>query len=235
MENNKEQNDKIIGNVLEKINAGQIKMHPKVYFTLKVVLLAAVSVLTLIVSSILLSYIFFSMRVSGRLFLLGFGFEGVKIFLIFFPWFMLLFEIILIIVLDKLLKYFKFGYHYPFVYLAAGTLILTACTGYFINSTPLHKRLLFQAEHRNLPVVGSFYSHLRRPPRDGGMFRGTVKSISEKSFEIQTEDKEDIVKVNVYNNRNLNNFIKIGDKVFVAGKLVNGEVRAFGIRKITDD
>ena len=52
-------------------------MRPKAFFTLKVIALAVVSVLTLVTTVLLFSFVLFSVRASGEMLLLGFGWRDV--------------------------------------------------------------------------------------------------------------------------------------------------------------
>ena len=59
--------------VLEKIRSGAISKRPRLYFTLQVVGIALLSILTLLLTVFVLSFIIFSIHESGEQFLLGFG------------------------------------------------------------------------------------------------------------------------------------------------------------------
>ena len=229
--------EKIKSIVLEKIKKGEVCMHSKIYFTLKVILLSVVIFLTLITSSLLLSFMIFSLRISGRLFLLGFGYTGVKVFLTLFPWLLLAVEIALLLILEKLFRFFKFGYRNPLIYIFAGSLVLTFVAGYFINSTPLHKNMMNRAEQRRLPLLGNFYNDLRMPPpREKGFFKGTIKKMQDGEFYLQTDDLGDELKVIAPPNiKSKKRPLRVGDKVFIGGKMEKGSIKASGVGKIESE
>ena len=120
---NTSQNNSLKNKVLGKIQAGEIHMKSKSYFVLRVILTIFVVLLILIISGLIISFILFSLKTSGRLFLLDFGMRGVMGFAFGFPWLLLFVDIVLLVILDYMLKSFRFGYHSPVVYLFLGTFI----------------------------------------------------------------------------------------------------------------
>lgn len=240
-ENNKNQKpDNLKNAILEKIKSGNVKMKPRAYFILQVVLLVIVASLVLASSSIIASYIIFGIRASGHQFLLGFGLRGIWIFFLTFPWLILALDIALVVVFDRLVKQFKFGYRSPLVYLLAATLFLTVGAAFLINMTSFHRQLLLRAEKRQLPVVGNFYENLRRSARDVGVFRGVVVSVSGNSFILKRSDNDkdesaDQWKVVAPDGVEMDSILKPGDNVFVAGIINGNEIRAYGIRKLLSD
>lgn len=239
MNNNNESQQNIVRkNVLEKIRTGDVHMKSGARFVVQVAVLIVVAGLVLITSSVLASYIFFSLRVSGHQFLLGFGFAGVVLFLALFPWILSLVDIVLLFLFDWLLKRFKFGYRTPIVFLLLLTAVATIIVGFVINLTPLHSSLLIRAEDGDLPIIGNFYENLRHPANDRGVFRGAIISINGNSFVIKHDDFDididDGTRVVVApDGFDVVSMLRVGDRVFVAGTFVNNELHAYGVRKIT--
>src|SRR5580698_7616507 len=106
--NNESPNNEIETTLLEKIKANQVHMKSKSYFMVKAILFMVLLVLTLIMSALVLSYIIFSLSVSGHLFLLGYGAQGIGAFLTLFPWLLLIIDLLFIFLLDRFLRYFRF-------------------------------------------------------------------------------------------------------------------------------
>ena len=73
-------------NTLEKITSGEIKMRPKTYFVLKAILIVLGIVFAVCFSLYIISFILFSLRSTGVLYLPGFGFPGIKAFFVMLPW-----------------------------------------------------------------------------------------------------------------------------------------------------
>lgn len=241
METEKLQND-IKNQILEKIKSGEVNMKPKYYFILKLVALALTVFLTFILSTMLVSYVIFSIKISGQVFLLGFGAKGFYHFFIALPWFILGIDVVLIFFLDWLLKSFKFGYNSSVMFLFVVTLVSITVLASLINSTSFHKDMLIRAEGRGLPIAGGFYSDLRRSHKSQGLFRGEIMSIEGTStFFIKYIDQNSVIdgsvaKIIVPNSIDIFSLgAVIGDTVFIAGDAVNGEIHAYGIRKLTND
>ncbi len=224
--------ENIKGEVLKKIISGEVAMKPKYYFVLKLCLLVLLVALVFLSSIFLLSYIIFNVRIGGEVFLLGFGKQGLYHFIVAFPWIMLILTTILLLTLDWLLKSFRFGYESPILYLFLFTLVIMTLLGSVINFTSFHKGLMQQAERSKLPFGGGFYDGLRKSHEDRGIFRGEVMSVEEKGFNMKHRD-EHIIRVITPLNMNLS-VLNEGDNVFVAGELINGEIRAYGVRKLAE-
>ena len=237
---NENENNNIKSLVLEKIQTGKISMRPRFYFMLKVVSLVFVSVLTLLTSSLLVSFIIFSLVSSGKLFLFGFGFRGFLIFFLLFPWPLLLIEIALILLLEWLIKKFKFGYRTSLSRLVFVILLMSIVMSVLIIITPLHDGLQHRAEKRSLPFVGDYYRGIRRPAPGQEIFRGTVSSIGTSSFLLnQIVDIDDgtsslryvvVLPPDVFQGV----MPAVGDTVFVAGHLLpDNTVQTYGFQKFS--
>ncbi len=223
--------------ILKKIQAGEISMKSKYYFTLKVSVLVFVVLVTILTSALLISYTFFSLEMGGHMALLDFGGRGLYNFFLVFPWLLLLVNVLLLLFLDFLLKRFRFGYRSPIIYLFLGTLGAITVLGYLINFTSLHGDLLKRAEEKNLPIAGGFYDHIRVSDYQKGFFRGTIVSIDGNTFVMEHPpfDKynpKGHTKVIAPINAKIPELYVAGDEVFVAGDLVNGDVHAYGLRKL---
>ena len=238
---NENENKKLKDSVLEKIETGKINMKPRFYFVAEVTALIVVAILTLLTSSLLVSFIIFSLIASGKLFLLGFGVRGLLTFFVLFPWSLLIVEIIFIILLEWLIKKFKFGYRSSLTRLVFVILLISIALSVVIIITPFHNILQNRAEQRNLPIIGSYYRGLRRPIPDQEIFRGVVSNVGTSSFVIdQSVDVDDNEASNSYYLIDLppnvpsSFFPSVGDTVFVAGKLTSYDtVEAYGIQKFS--
>lgn len=178
MEHNQTQQNTIEEKVLEKIQSGEVKMHSKTFFILKVTALVLVAILVLVTSAVLVSFMLFSLRVSGRLFLLGFGGRGVLAFFITFPWFILLADILFIVLFERLLNHFKFGYRTPLLYTLGASALCIILAGVFLDRLSIHDTLFQEAAEHHLGMIGGIYADVRLPPRQEGVFRGIVTSVS---------------------------------------------------------
>jgi hypothetical protein len=224
--------------VLGKIQAGEVKMKPKMYFALQVILLGILAAATFAVSWLLVSYIFFTLRAGGYIYLLGFGTRGVYHFIMVFPWIILLIDMILLLIFDSLLKSFKFAYHSPVIYLFLGSLLVITLLASMVNFNSFHEVLLRRAEQQRLPIMGSLYAGIRRSNGRGGVFQGVVVELEGNTFEMRPYRQDEatntpLIRVVFPGHASTTQFLKVGDEVFVAGKALNNEIEAYGIGKIS--
>lgn len=241
MENENIQPHNITNQILEKIKSGEVNMKPKYYFMLKLIALGVTIFLTSIFSTILVSYVLFSIKVSGQFFLLGFGIKGFYHFFMALPWLILILDMLLIVFLDWLLKGFRFGYNSPILMLFVFTLVAITILASLLNFTSFHNSLMQRAERKNLPLAGSFYDGLRKSHGSQGTFRGKIISIeSTTTFSMMHNDfdmnDEDNNTVEVFVPDTVNMYamsLVPGDQVFIAGERIPTGIQAYGIHKLT--
>lgn len=217
--------------VLDRIKAGEVRMRPKAFFVTRMFFMVILSVLILAVSAFIASYILFILQAGGETFLLGFGWRGLLVFLIMFPWFAVVVDLALLAALDSLCANFRFGYRFPAGYLFAATgltAVLIACA---INITSIHQKVMSQAQENRMPVLGRFYDRVRHSSRQDGIFKGAVVSVATSSFEIRYEFDEDDMPTVILMPDGMPS-IAPGDHVFVAGEAASGTIRAYGVRRM---
>jgi len=176
--------------VLNKIRAGTVRRRSRMYFMLRVIAAVTISILLLVVSALVVSFILFSLHESGEQFLLGFGWQGIRVFFQLFPWVYAVVAVLLSILLEFLLKGFKFGYRLPLLNIFGGIVGVSIVLGIGIALTPLHSFLLHTADADRLPLVGPLYEHIFDPHEQQGACRGTVASIGTESFVLQHSDQD---------------------------------------------
>lgn len=221
--------------ILKKIKGKKIKMKPKSYFVLKTIILIAGIIFASILTIFLASFIIFLLRASGVLNFPAFGFRGLGMFFASLPWFLVIFIIIFVIILEFLAKRFSVVYQRPLVYSILGIVIVILLLGVFIARTPMHSKLFRGAQEGKFPIVGSFYRERHIRPPDNVYF-GTVSSLADDGFEIETEEGESfsvVISSEVY--LSFAKDIKEGDMVMVIGDKDNSTIKALGARKITDE
>lgn len=224
--------------VLKKIESGQVKMRPKSFFYIKVIISVLSIFFGLIVSALLLSYIFYSTRISGNLNLLGFGSKGIYEFMMLFPWLIVVLDVLVLLFVDWLLRSFKFGYKSSVIYLFLGTLVVMTLLSTLVNFTKFNKAMMYRAEYDRLLLGNNLYGSIRRSHSSRGLFFGYVESINNKSIILVHTDykgSKTLDRIEVILSPELIhlNSIKIGDNVFVAGVVSpTSQVKAYGISKI---
>jgi hypothetical protein len=235
--NTTEQKDHIEQTVLDKIRTGKVSMRPRVYFMSKIALVALVLFLLVFATAFLVSYILFDIKASGQVFLLGFGGQGLLIFFLLFPWKILFAEILLLVVLERLLQRFQFGYRNPFLYVLAALVFAVTVVTSLINLTPLHSGLMHRAKETHMPIFGEYYENIQRVPPGHGVFRGNIIRITDDSIILHNDDydkdSDDGVRtIFVTPELRAGIVLQEGDRIYAAGQIINGDIHAYGIRKI---
>ncbi len=229
--------EKIQETVLEKIRCNEITMRPKFYHFMKVVVFILVTFLILVISVFIFSFILFSIRASSQLFLLGFGLRGIVVFFVLFPWFLCILDIVLICVLELLLRHFRFGYRRSAIYLLGGILVVMISLGFLLERVRFHEGLLDISEHHRLLFpLGEMYAHTRAlPAHEQGLCRCVITAISVDSLILRDDDSsygtttEFVVALPL---SFVTDTFVVGDRVFVAGTVIDGKAQAFGIQKM---
>ena len=232
MENYEEQKN-MQNEVLEKIQCGELCMKPKSYFMWKVIALVAVTSAVLVVSIFLFSFIAFSVRASGQNSLLSFGVKGWQIFFLLFPWKFLLLDILLIGIFEWLLRQFRFGYKKPIAYVLIATVFITFVSGFFVDrETHFHDDFLEKSRRDELPVLGGFYRHGYAPAHRSDVCRCLVVAIDEGWLTVVDTDIDDEKTFRVFLPPQFEGQdIDVGDTVFVAGSMNEGNIEAFGLEE----
>ena len=148
--------------ILARIESDEITMHSKHFLSWKMVAFVIVAGLALIISVLLFNFIFFFIRINQYGEYLHHGPHGVLSFLAFFPWLLLLADIVLIVIAERLLLEFQFAYKRPVFYTLFALLALTISLGLFIDRvTQFNDSMYDRARHGHLPPpVGEFYRHM---------------------------------------------------------------------------
>ncbi len=236
-----QQLNKIKEQIFEKIKSGEVNMKSKYYFLIKIILLAVTIFVTFLLSAFIVSYVLFSIKTSGNVLLLGFGARGFYHFILTLPWIVLCVDILLILFLDWLLKSFRFGYNSPVLFLFIGTLASITLLAYLINLTSFHNSVMRMSEDRRIPVAGDFYKGLKKSHGGQGVFLGEVISINGTStfyakYSDYDRDVDDTVRVVLPDGFSVYSiYLSPGDHIFIAGDKNLDEIRAYGLRKLTEE
>lgn len=222
--------------VLKKIHSGQIGMRSKAYFLVKLGFLSILTVLITLVSIFLLSFILFSSSLDGSLFLIRFGGHGLYNFVLTLPWYMLLVDIFLFILLDLLLKSFKFGYKSPILFLFMGTFLVITAISTLLNLTSFHQNIMSRMEKNKNPIFHNIYSGVGSEHQKPGTWKGYVGPINGNSFKFRyvkgISGEMGDAEVFAVNEITVVGKLFEGDLVFVAGNILDNRIMAYGIKKL---
>lgn len=235
----KEENiqNNIENDVLKRIELGELKMKPKSYFVVKSVILIGLTFLTFVMATVLVSFIIFSLKSRGDIFLLGFGTKGLYRFILVFPWYLLIANAFLVFFLDYLLRRFRYGYNSPILYLFLATLVFVTLFSFVVNFTSFHERLSKFAEKNRIPFARDMYIDARKSHSEKSLYRGVVTFIGDNYFILRSGSEnvsqKDEIRVVAPPGLDPRNFVHIGEEVYVAGYMATGtNVASFGVHKI---
>jgi len=225
--------------VLAQIREKKVSMRPKVYFTLKAALILIVAGIILLVSVGIVNFIAFSLRLNGHESLLAFGPRGVLAFLAIFPWPLVVIDALLVVLLEELLRRFRFTYRSPMLYLILAILAVALSVGITLDrATPLNDDLLQSADHDHLPPpLEALYEGARAPaPHDHGIFRGTVIDIATSTFTMKHDDHDADADDGTYVVMPPSGIppsdFQIGERLYVAGDTDQNIVHAYGVGQL---
>ena len=158
-------NDNIKENILEKIRAGKLRMRPRWHFMLRVAATVLVALAVLVISVLIFNALIFTVRVHRHFELLGQGPGGYGLFLLRFPWWLLIVDIGLVLLLEWMLRAFRFAYRIPTLYLLAALAVLTIVMGGIVEErTPFNQHLRDRARRHHLPPpINDFYNQPDMP------------------------------------------------------------------------
>jgi hypothetical protein len=233
MDNNEPQKKSFRERVLEDIEAKNVQTYSKAHFTFRVIMLAIISFLVLVISVFIFNFVFFYVRISGHNSLLGFGPEGFLFFLQAFPWAFFIVDVSLIIILEWLVRKFRFGYRSPVLYLLLGLLAVTISIGFCIDRFGLNDDLLHQADMHRLPgPFEEMYEAVHSDASQSGMCRCTITAIN-GDMVVATDFSENtttVVMISLPPDSPALGTLKVGDVVFIAGlRSPTGTIQAFGV------
>ena len=221
--------------ILEKIKSGGVKMKPKIYFVLKSFLITGGILLFFVFLLFLVSLIHFHLRASGLWYLPRFGSHGLGIYFKSLPWFLILFCLILVFVLEIFSRKFSFVWKRPLIYSLLAIIFILLIGTFILEKTSVHPRLLFKTKIGQMPSPFAPIYREFGMPKFEDVHRGIVEKLTESGFLLRKADDELLTVILTPDTRfPFGKEIEINDSVVVIGKKEDDTVHAFGFRKIDD-
>ena len=194
------------------------------------------AVVILGISVFLFNFILFTVAASGRSLLLQFGSRGVLFFLLYFPWWLLALDIALMLVLERLLRQFKFAYRFPSLYVIVAVVVFILVAGYSLEHADSSHHLVPGTDSQGRVQRGGFLNGVRQAPRvEQGVCRCTVVSVSGNELSVVDDDATASGPFTVVIPEG-NPHVDIeglmpGEQIFVAGDIRNGVLYVFGLHR----
>jgi len=212
-------------NILTKIKAGQIKMKPKIYFLAKVILIILAVIGLILLGLYFISFLIFSLRLRGTLYLPHFGWWGIKRFLLSLPWILILIILGILIGLELFAKNVAALYRKPLLYSLLILIALLIIGGLLLERTSFHPSLI---RRKIMP-------QRMLPPPPSNVWRGIISKIEDdqvilknllgQEYEIQISSSTLIVPFEE---------LKEGDSVLIIGRRNGSTIAACRIQKLED-
>ena len=172
--------------VLAGIRDGRLAMRPRWHYISKAVLVLIGTVFALLGLLYVLSLILFLLRQSGLLFVPMLGMVGLRMFLISFPWTLLLLAGGFLVLIEVLLRGHAFVYRKPVVYSIFILTSMSLICGFFVASTPFHRVLSHRFEERRSPIGMEIYRRHANPSPN--IHPGIIHSTTTEGFLLQQRD-----------------------------------------------
>lgn len=221
-------NQKNIKNsILEKIKNKNIKKIPKIFFNLKGFLFALAIIIFFSLLLFLVSFIFFTLKVSGLWYLPIFGWKGVGLLIKNFPWILILLIFIFIIIIEILIRRYRVSYRRPVLYSVLFLILILTIMSFLVWKTSLQESIYQNSKDNRF--VQDFYKTYLNPAPDQ-FHPGTVVEVNSEGFIIEQRDKSRI-NVKILKNTKIRPGFKIykGGRLLIIGKIKNGVIEAESI------
>lgn len=208
--------------ILNKIKEGKLKMKPSFYFILKFIGIIMGIVILSLIALFLVSFVIFSLRFYGALYLLHFGMRGIKLFIVALPRVLILIILIILFILELFMKNLAPIYRKPLLYSLLVLFIIMLIGGIILERTNFHYHLF-----RKTP----WYSKILLPTLGINVWRGVIENISFNKIIIKDFlGKQYTVYINPFTKIFTRANLKIGDSVVIIGHRINDIIQAEEIR-----
>ena len=175
--------------VLDKISKREITMRSRWYFILRGLLSLIVALIMFAISVFLISFVLYLFQISDLVHLPMAGSTGYYFFLILFPWFPVIFSIILVSLIGIPFRRYPFMHIWPFIYNVIVVVVLIGLASFIIQLTPLHNRLLLYTVSRQTPLLARFYNNYSRT-NDERVITGELLSVKGNSLIVRTSSQK---------------------------------------------
>jgi hypothetical protein len=221
--------------ILEKIKEEVIKMKPKSHFVFKAIIYVLGFIFIFLFVLFLASFIVFSLRIRGVWHFSDFGLRGVGMFFGSFPWLLLIFAIIFVVILEFFAKRFSLVYKKPLLYSMLGIVIIVFTLSCIIDHTSMHPQLFRSAREGRLPIMGPMYrGQFMESPHN--VFIGRVLELNDNGFRLETRERENLEVIIPSEIKSLlKESIEKDDIIVVMGEREGSIIRAFGVHETPDD
>lgn len=220
--------------VQSAIQSGSVKPVSRTVVMLRVLSALLTALIALAAAVLTLSFALYSVVESGEAFLLGFGVEGITLFLMLFPWVFVLAALVAIMLFQWRLAYVTTSYRFPLVPLFVALLLLVCAVGYL--TIPFHAAFSVAVAEKNIPILDTIYDSVYESREGYGIYRGVIVSVGEKEIRFVRSDgdadADDFSRLVVIEKGTAG--YEQGDEVFIFGNQEDGIIYASHIVAFPD-
>jgi len=221
--------ESIKAHILEKIERGEVRQHPRGYYAALGFLAALCAILALITVVYLVSFAMFATGTVGGIMLLAFGARGVLAFLLGLPWVIIILALSLLLLIRHLSLRYRIVYSRPTIFILTFFVALIIGGGSVLARTSLHAHVMDTVRGGGRPPMHQLYRHYDedRPP----IHQGIVESVLGDRFKVRTPSGviyNVIVEAGVH--MPVKGMVATGTQVLIAGDIEGETIHAFGIR-----
>lgn len=214
--------------VLTQIKQQRVRMLPHAYFMARTVAAIVLSVLVLVCSVGVCNYLLFSIRVSHHMPLLSMGWYGIDMFVFFFPWKTLLADAVCVVILQRIVRTFKFGYRIPLLYILVATAVLVVVIAGLVDAARASDDILHRGYETHVPIVSDLYGDAHEPQNpEHGICPCTVLTVATDTLSLgeqRPDGSERTIIATVPPSFDTSN-VHVGDHIFVVGTYDHGVLR----------
>ena len=219
--------------VLAQIKEQRVTMVPRAYFVVRAVSAIVLTILIFFLSVGILNYILFSVRASHHLPLLSLGLRGVFMFFLFFPWFLLFFDLLFFMILQRLLRTFSFVYKIPLLYILGIVLVSVACLAGFLDYFRASDHVLRRGYLSHIPILSNIYgdAHEHMNP-EHGVCPCVVLATSTQTITLMEHHPDGTTRIvhAVLPSTVSTSSLSIGENIFLVGTFDHGILYASDMR-----
>ena len=232
---NRENKNSIIEKVTAQITSGKVQMRSRTVFVLKSITLTVLAFVVFTSSTLIVNFMLFSIHMQSAEELLEFGPRGWYAFFLFFPWGLLLVDILSTVLLVMLFRTFRFGYRVPLLYIFGALVVMATFFGITLERhTPMNAFIMHRVDRDDMLEPVRLFSgvHTPPPPREGTCHCEVV-SVTDGAHLLVRDaftGKEFVAVISDETHATTTN-LKSGDRVFLAGEMEDGVFEIFGLKR----
>jgi hypothetical protein len=224
--------------VMDVIKKRGVQMRPRWHFVLTSMLASLGIFIVLLALLYIISLSLFLLHDSGAWSAASFGGRGWFSLLRSVPWLLIAFSIVFIVILEVLVRRYRFVYSRPLLLSVVAILLVVCLGGFILASTSFHRQMELEAYHHQLagPLALVYSAPFRMPPPPD-VYHGSILATSSEGFVMNDENGAGTTTVIITARTHLpdGEDFSLGSYVVVIGDTVStGTVQAFGMRE-TDE